>query len=470
MYKAEAEFNPDKYQRIPSVAVFKEHERVKGGRSIKVTRKDLQQIADNHNRKFKELGVGVPLSYGHTLDTGPNGAEVPEKDQPELLGWCVNFKVDRLPSGEDALFGDFYLPKDKAQWVLDNLPTRSVEYFPNSQRLHPIALLKTSAPELDLPVIRYSGEDAPYLYSISEPITPSENSMSNCDTKKEDMKDDKKKYEDDDAAMEKAEKGVTKGAVEDKAAVGQLQQQMAQVMEMLSKVMPVVEQLGSLLSEDAEGGAEGDLMQPAGKPEGKPEPNEMEEEEEDPKDKPKEMDSAKKSEGPPVKFEGSLASPTNVSIPSNEKEKDHYAMNDDAIKYKKKVESMEAELLKYKKEQAAKDALLNELVKDKKKAVAKELVRKLEEEEMVQYASEEVRQADVKFFETLDAEAQKNYFDMAKVRYQKKLPQSPDAVKYQVAGNPQLGEVDTATLLRIADEAVSKGQSTAEALAKIKSK
>lgn len=467
MYKPEVEFDPNKYQRIPSVAVFKEHERVKSGRSIKVTRKDLEQIADNHNRKFKELGVGVPLSYGHTLDTGPDGAEVPEKDQPELLGWCVNFKVDRLPSGEDALFGDFYLPKDKAQWVLDNLPTRSVEYFPNSQRLHPIALLKTSAPELDLPVIRYAGEDAPYRYSFSEPITYSENSMSNCDNKKEDMKEDdkKKKYEENDQAMDKAEKEVTKGATGDKAEIGELKQQMAQVMQMLSQVMPVIEQIGGLLSEE-EGGAEGDLMQPAGKPEGKPEPKEMEEE--DPKDKPKEMDSAKKSEGPPVKFEGSMASPTNSTIPSYEKDK--FSMNDEALKYKKKVESMEAELAKYKKEQATKDALLNELVKDKKAAVAKELVRKLEDEEMVQYASEEVRQADIKFFETLDAEAQKNYFDMAKVRYQKKTPQAAEAVKYQAVGNPQLGEVDSATLLRIADEAVSKGLSPAEALAKIKAK
>lgn len=461
MYTPEAEFDLEKYERIPSVAVFKEHERVKGGRSIKVTRKDLEQIAANHNRKFRELGVGVPLSYGHTLDSGPAGAEVPEKDQPELLGWCVNFTVDRLPTGEDALFGDFYLPKDKAKWVLDNLPTRSVEYFPNSQRLHPIALLKTSAPELDLPVIRYSGEDAPYRYSISEPISPCETKMA------DDKKDEKKKYEDGaEAPMEKAEKDATKGATTDKAEIADLKQQMAEVMAMLSKVMPVVEQLGSLLSEE-EGGAEGDLMQPAGKSDAKPPMAGEEEEDEEEEKKPNEKDSAKASEGPPVKFEGSLGSATNGFIPSDTKEKDKFMTTDEVVKYKKRVDTLEAEIAKYKKEQAAKDAALNELVKDKKRAQAEALVRKLEEEEMVQYASEEAKERDVRLFASMDPDAAKNYYDIAKTSFQKKAPVASEAAKYQVKNDIDLSAIDP---IKFADEAVKKGLSYAEALAALKTK
>lgn len=457
-YKPETEFDPEKYVRIPSVAVFKEHERVKGGRSIKVTRKDLQQIADNHNQKFRLLGVGVPLSYGHTLD-----GEVKEEEQPELVGWCVSFKVDKLPTGEDALFGDFYLPKDRADWILDNLPTRSVEYFPNSQRLHPIALLKTSAPELDLPIIRYSGEDAPYRYTLSDPIPHSESEMPNDKKDEKEMKSDCKteKYEDDDKAMAEAEKDATQGAVKQKSDTADLSAKMDQVMAFISKFAPLLEQLEGLMGEEEEGA---DPMQPAG---GEPDGDEPEMEKEMPKEKgdkkPKEKDSAKKVEGDPVKFEGAMPSATNTSVPSyNKDKKEEYKMNDETVKYKQKVETLEAELLRYKKEQAAKDAALNELVKDKKMAVAKELVRKLEDEEMVAYKSDKERREDIAFFNLLDADEQRNYFNMAKDRYAKKTPVASEAAKYQ--SQEAALSFDPADAMKIADEAVKKGISFAEAL------
>lgn len=447
-------FDLDKYVRIPSVAVFKEHERVKGGRSIKVTRKDLQQIADNHNEKFRLLGVGVPLSYGHTLD-----GDVLEEEQPELLGHCVNFTVDKLPTGEDALFGDFYLPKDRANWILDNLPTRSVEYFPNSQRLHPIALLKTSAPELDLPVIRYTGQEAPYRFTLSDPISYSEQKLmanDKTDCKMDEKKDDdKKKYEDDDAVpMEKAKKDATQGAVSEKSEMASLSEKVDQLMALMSKFAPALEQLEGLLAE--EGGA--DPMQPAGDG---PDGNEPEMEKEEPKaaDKPKEMDSAKKAEGNPVKFMG-MPSTTNTSIPSDKKE--DYKMESEAVKYKKEVETLRGELAKYKQESAKRDAVLNQLAADKKLNEAKEYVRRLEDEEFVAYASDEVRQADIALFNRLDSDAAENFFKIAKERYAKKTPVTSGAAKYQAQEAPI--EIDQKDFTKIADEAVKKGISFAEAL------
>lgn len=454
-YLPETEFDPDKYVRIPSVAVFKEHERVKGGRSIKVTRKDLQQIADNHNQKFRLLGVGVPLSYGHTLD----GDDVLEENQPELLGFCVNFSVDKLPTGEDALFGDFYLPKNKADWILDNLPTRSVEYFPNSQRLHPIALLKTSAPELDLPVIRYTGEDAPYRFTLSDPIPYSEQKqMANdkMDCKKDEKDEDKKKYEDDadTAPMEKAKKDATQGEVSKKSELADLTEKVDQLMAGFSKFLPLLEQLEGLMDEEG-----ADPMKPAeAGPEGAGE--EEAEEPEKPMDKkPEEKDSAKKVEGDPVKFMG-MPSTTNTSIPSDKKE--DYKMNDEAVKYKKEVETLRSELAKYKQESAKRDAILNQLAADKKLNEAKEYVRRLEDEEMVAYASDEVRQADVALFAKLDSDAAENYFKMAKDRYQKKAPATSGAAKYQAQEAPI--EIDQKEFTQIADEAVRVGKTFAEVL------
>ena len=432
-------FPPDRFEVYPKIAVFKVHQRVKGGRNITVTKEDLLKMADNHNRLWDELGLAAPISLGHTLDHGPDGAEVPEDEQPRIVGNTLNHFVGKLPNGEDALFADLYIRQEDKHVVRD-WPGRSVEYYPNRHSYYPLSLLRSSAPELELPVIKYEKEALPddlkpYTFEMNEPFAYSQTQESESMDKNCDPKDMKKDYEKEpmdkpedkkpeDAAKDKAVKEESKGAKEDKASTSDLESKVNTLMSFL----PVLEQLAAMLSEEGPEGAEGegkdDLMSPSDKPS-------------PPMDKPSEKDEAKSFEKP-VNFEAGMGSATNGYVPGYTKDKDNYKMtNEEVAKYKKQEE----DLAKYKAELDATKKIATDLLKKSRLAEAKEMVRELEEVHNIKYASDVERNEDIEMLAALEPKSAKAYVERAKVRYQKKLPDAAgvqEVAKYAVTEEPDL--------------------------------
>lgn len=439
----EAHFPPERYEYVP-VVVFRTHQRVKNGQVVKVDRQKLERIANKHNALWERYARTSPISLGHTLD-----GDVPESVQPDVAGPTVRFHVEPAPDeeGEYFLCATWCRPKERRE-ELSQYIALSPEYYPSKDWLYPISALKSSAPELpDMPAIpiQYgvtleAGEEEPYRLVIDNPFHYSTTTTTESVMNPDEMKVDDKKPADDkpksdkpeDKAKDEAEAKETKGAKTDKS-------ELAEIKEMLAQLMPLVEaapdllQLVQLMKEEPVGpeGKE-DLMQPTDKPEDKkPAPAEpLEKGPDNAPEKDKAFDT-------PVKFDSAMGSSTNANIPSFEKDKKGYAMSDEVLKYKK----LEEDAAKYKAELDATKKIAQDLLKESRLAKAKEMVRELEEVHMIAYASDEVRQQDVKMLSELEPASAKQYVEMAKVRYQKKTPNSAavaEVAKYAVEGEPDL--------------------------------
>jgi hypothetical protein len=432
---------------VPNVPVFRTHSRIKGGKRVTVTEKDLEEIADRHNQSFDELGIAVPLTLGHTRQNA-DGEDVPETEQPPVVGWSVQYRIAPLENGEPALYCDWYIQKEHKD-VLRSYPTRSVEYFINRKSFWPIALLRSSAPELELPILRYS-VDSPSLaepsvrFQITSPLT-----YSTCPQPTETEPMTKTKYEDDadkkkdapqsedDKAVADAQKKETKGAKQDASDLSDIKSKL----DTLMAFVPLLEQLGQMMAmegegEGDEGGGEGDdLMKPAeDDAEGKkevPPPKEMID------DKPEEKDARKEFEKP-VNFDAGFGSSTNGFIPSMEKDKAKMAASDEVLKYKKEVD---AQMAAMKAELDATRKVAEDLNKKNRRAEAEKLVYRMENEFGLELKSDKVRKEEIDTLTVLGPAEAAIYVERAKERYARKLPNS-DAVKevakYAAEGEPEL--------------------------------
>ncbi len=431
-------FPSDKYELYPRVAVFKTHQRVKNGKMVKVDRDTLEKIAYTHNERLRRSHRASPFSKGHTL-SDPSGDDIPEEDQPDICGYGVRFYVDKVQEEpeEDYLFCDLYLKK-KEREVLEDWPAISPEYLPSRSLLYPIAFLKSSPPELAMPPVlhRYSAdEDKPYRVTLTNPLTysiPKESEM-NPDEMKDDVKPEPKadKKPEEKAKDEAAEK-ETKGAKSDKSDLSELKEMLAPLLEALPDLM----QLVALMKEETP--AEGDdLMKPVGDNKDMPSPS---------KEKGDEVVKEPEDAPAPVKFDAGMGSATNGCVPGFDKsnKKDNYTMSDDEkLKYRAeaKAEAEKEIAAKYKADLEATKKVANDLLKKSRLAEAKEMVRELETVHMIQYASDEIRQQDVDMIAKLEPASAKQYVEMAKVRYQKKLPDSKavsEVAKYAVEGEPDI--------------------------------
>lgn len=322
-------FPPDRFIRIRDVPVFDAHESPgHGGKPKRVTKDDLQQLARNCNHKFDSVGAATPLSLGHTID------DAPESSQPPLIGWAVKFSVKPLlNTGRDALFCDWYVKRKFAD-AIEEYPHRSVEWWKSRNDLNPIALLKT-APERDLPIIKYSQTPDPnedcYRYTFTPPTVPNESSM-----------EDKTK---DDA--------VSEAKVGEMSSVKEIAAKVDALTEMMTKILPVVESFGQLMSEmdkDGDGNpddSESDLLAPAeGDEDGDDADDEEPKNDDDGKDakKDKDADSKKDDEEPEKYGEGCYAGPGNSYTPS---EKAKMSRSDEEkVKFQKEVTDKAMEMAK----------------------------------------------------------------------------------------------------------------------------
>jgi hypothetical protein len=443
----EARYPRDKYDYIPGVPVFKTHTRLKSGKLVKVTRDDLEETAKTHNWLWDALGRASPFSEGHTLDSGPDGAEVPETDQPDVCGVGVKFYVDKWPTDpeEDYLFCTYVVPKTETERIKKTYGdgALSPEYYPSRKWLYPISLLKSSAPELEMPPIpfKYGLEEEPYQLPIpfhytkeTEPMNPMDEKEAEkeVETEKEAPEKEKKSPE------EKAEKKESKGAKQDTSDLGEIKQMLTQLMPLvqnMDKIMALVQ-----LMDEEEGGE--DPMKPAGGPEkvdSKPVPADVEKGADS---KPEEKDKAFDN---PVKFDASVSSGTNGCVPGfNKDKKENYKVdkNDDVLKYKKELDAAKAELAKVKTEQQATAKVAKDLYKESRRTKAEKWVHELETVDLVQYQSEEAKQEDIEMLSGLDEDTAKIMLGRMKVRYQKKLPDATEVknvAKYAVESEPDLG-------------------------------
>ena len=477
MINLDKQFPPDRYELIPKVAVFKTHQKHKGGRLVKVDKEALERIAKNHNGQFVRLLRAAPFAKGHTLDEGPDGSDVPEEDQPDVVGYGVKFFVDKIESepDEDFLFCDLYLLKSERS-VLEKYPAISPEYYPSLNQLYPISFLKSSAPELSLPPVlhRYEvevlDEDEPYQLTMQNPLqyAKEKDQMDKKDTMKEAYeKEDKSKSDkpEKEKDVKEAQDKETKGAKQDGSDLSQLKEQMAEVMQILPALKELVEMLSQSEGDGEEGegepgegdedGGKGedehDLLAPAQGMKGEPEAPAKTE---------------KVDEKPPVKF-GSSATATNVSVPSYTKKEDYTVDNDELVRYKAEVQ---AEFAKLKAENEEVKAIAEDLNKKNRKAEAEKLVYKLENEFNIVFTTPKVRDEEVETLTELDPESAQIYFERAKVRYQKKLPNSEavkKVVKYSADNPDDIKSLPPEEATKLADKIVKSGLKYDEYLAQL---
>ena len=153
---------PIEYVVARHVAVLDEHPMSSGpdGTPTYCGPKELQQIADNNNKRVHETGDACPIVIGHTVDGKP------EKAQPEVVGYATNFTTGPLfNSGRMGLFADFHIRKDKIEEV-NKYPRRSVELWPKRWEVDPISLLGATTPERDLGLLQMQRQgEHPTRYS-----------------------------------------------------------------------------------------------------------------------------------------------------------------------------------------------------------------------------------------------------------------------------------------------------------------
>jgi hypothetical protein len=136
--------------------------------------------------------------------------------------------------------------------VIRSYPTRSVEYFIGRQKVWPVALLKSSCPDLALPIVKYKyrkelqpGEEPPILCEIDVPINysfpnPKESNSMPMDEEKDKKPfgdkgpDNKPPKDDEEKAVDKATKAESKGSKTDNADISDLKQLMSQLSPLLA--------------------------------------------------------------------------------------------------------------------------------------------------------------------------------------------------------------------------------------------
>jgi hypothetical protein len=411
------QFPPDKYLRIRGVPVFDEHEGLGlGGKPKKVTPDDLEKIAETCNRKFSDLRVATPLAIGHTLDDARS-----EKEQPEIVGWAAYFRTGKLGNtGRKALYCDWFVKK-KYENVIEDYPHRSIEWYRHTNDINPISLLR-SAPERDLPIIKYGKEvaDTPYRYVFSPPIpSSSDELMTNAN---DDMKDALDSQTSTSKGLDAKVEALT-------ASVGRLEAMFGQLLEM------VQEESGAAGPDLMDHGA-GDADEFADSDDAAGLPDDDLEADDDAKAEPKAKDKKTDDDDKPAKKEkeedpekyNSVAGSGNCYVPSTdmEKKKKMSREQDDLIKYERAVaEAVMKATQVYEKENADLRQHVNYMK-------AKEAITELEKTHRVDFGTPEEKEEETTLFADLlkedrSGEAFKQHFNKVAKKYKKQKEEVPDS-------------------------------------------
>jgi hypothetical protein len=111
--------------------------------------KKLQEIVQKAELKFRDTGVVVPISDGHTSDDLPEG--------PPILGFANNFSVGTIGKlkPRSCIYCDFHIKQDSLMRFKElspdgTIPRRSIELWVEDLTIDPIAILGGIRPARDL--------------------------------------------------------------------------------------------------------------------------------------------------------------------------------------------------------------------------------------------------------------------------------------------------------------------------------
>jgi len=134
------------------VPILDEHELKdgKGNVVIRLDQKKLSEIVRVNNKRMGNTGDEIPLVIGHTKDDAPEG------EQPEIVGYATNLKVEPFfKTGRKCITATFKFFKHAADKVR-GFPRRSIELWLSDYKIDPISLLGATTPERDLGLLRLS--------------------------------------------------------------------------------------------------------------------------------------------------------------------------------------------------------------------------------------------------------------------------------------------------------------------------
>jgi|694.fasta_scaffold00982_8 hypothetical protein len=134
------------------VPILDEHELKdgKGNVVIRLDQKKLSEIVRVNNKRMGSTGDEIPLVIGHTKD------DASEDDQPEIVGYATNLKVEPFfKTGRKCITATFKFFKHAADKVR-GFPRRSIELWLSDYKIDPISLLGATTPERDLGLLRLS--------------------------------------------------------------------------------------------------------------------------------------------------------------------------------------------------------------------------------------------------------------------------------------------------------------------------
>ena len=134
------------------VPILDEHELKdnKGNVVIRLDKDKLLEITSVNNKRIGDTGDEIPLVIGHTKD------DAPENQQPEIVGYASNLKVEPFfKTGRKCITATFKFFKNTVQKVR-GFPRRSIELWLSDYKIDPISLLGATTPERDLGLLRLS--------------------------------------------------------------------------------------------------------------------------------------------------------------------------------------------------------------------------------------------------------------------------------------------------------------------------
>lgn len=150
--------DPAKYVRIQNVPIFVPHERQAKGKdgediNITITMDDLGPIAEQINEREMSYGVPPVLTIGHRQQSNPN---FPEQMQPPIVGCVRDAHVGAWgPQQKPAVLATMYYKKEDWEEA-KKYPFRSVDFYPGSNKVTGVALLKRD-PFLPMGIVSYAG-------------------------------------------------------------------------------------------------------------------------------------------------------------------------------------------------------------------------------------------------------------------------------------------------------------------------
>lgn len=157
--------DPARYVKRAGVPIFKSHRRSLPSGEVVVDEKRLGQVASATNALLEDHGVPIPFGPGHR-NLAPNAKET---DQPPIWGFMVSPQVGVYGRKGTPAVQVTQCTRKKHENEVDDYPFRSPEFYPGTNQIRYVALLKRD-PFLDMGVsVGYSAAGDVVCYQ-AEPI------------------------------------------------------------------------------------------------------------------------------------------------------------------------------------------------------------------------------------------------------------------------------------------------------------